>query len=115
MKEKVKIVICIIVYLLAVIGISYTILIENRYGNIITMILYALSLYTCGLSIGYIVKTKMMFWTGVIGIIIGIICLALSILLSQQDAIIFFSLPILFVSIVNLICGFILKVFCEDM
>lgn len=109
MKEKIKSIICFIIYLLAIIGISYTVLIDNTFSSIVTVLIYALSLYMCSLSTIYIVKTKMLFWVGVAGIIIGMIGLILSILLNQQSVIILCILSILFISIVNLICGFYIK------
>lgn len=109
MKEKIKTIICFIIYLLAIIGISYTVLIEDTFSSIVTILIYALSLCMCSLSIIYIVKTKILFWVGVAGIIMGMIGLILSILLNQQSVIILCILSILFISMVNLICGFILK------
>lgn len=64
MKEKIKSIICFIIYLLAIIGISYTVLIDNTFSSIVTVLIYALSLYMCSLSTIYIVKTKMLFWVG---------------------------------------------------
>lgn len=108
LKEKIKLIICFIVYLLAAIGISYTVLIADTFSPIVNVLIYASSLCMCSLSIIYIVKTKILFWVGIAGIIIGMIGLILSIL-NQQSVIILCILSILFISMVNLICGFILK------
>ena len=115
MKEKIKLIIYSIIYLLTVIGISYTVFIEDAFYSIVTVLIYASSLCMCSLSIIYIVKTKILFWVGIVGIIIGIIGLITCLILNQQSIIILCNLSILFISVANLICGFILKVFCEDM
>lgn len=109
LKEKIKLIICFTIYLLAIIGISYTVLIDNTFSSIVTVLIYALSLYMCILSIIYIVKTKNTVLGGVTGIVIGMIGLILGILLNQQSVIILCILSILFISMVNLICGFYIK------
>lgn len=107
MKEKVRTIIYFIVCILTIVGMLYIVTMCDKNSNMIFGILFAICICAYALCAKNISTENALFWIGITCISIGMVCLILGILLSQQ--IIIFSLPILFASILDMIGGIIIE------
>ena len=93
--------------MLSAMGMSYIAVTGDNDSNIIFGVLFTISLGTYIFCIKNTITENMIFWIGVTCIGVGVACLILGMLFSQQ--MILFSSLMLSVGMVNLICGTLIE------